>query len=99
MKHNPQLDNLHPIYEEWEWQGHSLCKEVDPELFFLDHNLRKGQKKKKEDTAIAICKACPVMQQCLEHSLRVPEFYGVWGGMGADERLALLRKQGFTATR
>lgn len=99
MKHNPQLDNLRPVLEEWEWQDLGACKEADPEIFFLEHNLRKVQKRKKEQAAIKICNTCPVVQQCLEHSLRIPEFYGVWGGMTADQRLSILRKQGFTGTR
>lgn len=99
MKHNPQLDNLRPVYEEWEWQERGACKEADPELFFLEHNLRSVQKRKKEKAAIEICNACPVVQQCLEHSLKVPEFFGVWGGTTADQRLSILRKQGFKGTR
>ena len=99
MKHNPQLDNLRPVYDEWEWQDLGACKDTDPELFFLDHNVRHVQKRKKEQAAIKVCQACPVVQQCLDHSLRVPEFYGVWGGMTADQRMSMLRKRGFTATR
>jgi WhiB family redox-sensing transcriptional regulator len=99
VKHNPQLDNLRPIFDEWEWQDLSACREVDPEIFFLEHNKRNVQKKKKEKVAIQICKACPVVQQCLAHSLAVPEFYGVWGGVTADQRIAMLRKKGFTRTR
>ena len=99
MKHNPQLDNLRPIIEEWEWQELGACKEADPELFFLEDNLRSVKKRKKEKAAIKVCRACPVIQQCLTHSLAVPEFYGVWGGITADERMAMLRKKGFTRTR
>jgi WhiB family transcriptional regulator, redox-sensing transcriptional regulator len=99
MKHNPQLDNLRPIFDEWEWQDLGACKDADPELFFLDHNVRHVQKRKKEQAALQVCQTCPVVQQCLDHSLRVPEFYGVWGGMTADQRMAMLRKKGFKGTR
>lgn len=99
MKHNPQIDNLRPIYVEWEWQNLGACKDLDPEIFFLDHNVRKTLKRKKEQAAIEICKTCPVIQECLSHSLSVPEYYGVWGGKTADQRIAILRKQGFTGTR
>jgi WhiB family redox-sensing transcriptional regulator len=99
MKHNPQLDNLRPVLQEWEWQDLGACKDVDPELFFLDHNVRHLQKRKKEQAAIQVCQACPVVQQCLTHSLSVPEFYGVWGGMTADQRMVILRKQGFKGIR
>jgi WhiB family transcriptional regulator, redox-sensing transcriptional regulator len=99
VKHNPQLDNLRPVLEEWEWQDLGACKDTDPELFFLDHNVRSVNKKKKEQAAIKVCKTCPVVQACLAHSLAVPEFYGVWGGVTADQRMSMLRKQGFKGTR
>lgn len=99
MKHNPQLDNLRPVFDEWEWQDLGACKDADPELFFLEHNLRTVEKRQKERAAIQVCKTCPVVQQCLAHSLAVPEFYGVWGGVTADQRMAMLRKKGFTRTR
>ena len=90
---------MRPVFDEWEWQGFGACRDADPEIFFLEHNLRHEQKRKKEKTAVQICKTCPVIQQCLEHSLKVPEFYGVWGGMTADQRVSMLRKQGFKGTR
>jgi len=35
-----------------------------------------------------------VIEQCLNHALSIPEFFGVWGGMTADQRNVILRKQG-----
>jgi WhiB family redox-sensing transcriptional regulator len=99
VKHNPQLDNLRPILDEWEWQDLGACRDTDPELFFLEHNLRTVEKRQKERAAIIVCRTCPVVQQCLAHSLAVPEFYGVWGGVTADQRMAMLRKKGLTRTR
>jgi len=93
-KHNPQLRNLRPVYDEWAWQEESNCREVDSEVFFLDPQARGKNKTDKEKAAKKICKGCPVVQQCLSHALAVPEFFGVWGGMTADERNSILRKQG-----
>jgi WhiB family redox-sensing transcriptional regulator len=94
-KHYSEIENLHPIYDEWEWQEQGNCSKIDdPEIFFLEHAERGKEKRKKEQEALKICRSCPVKQKCLEHALRVPEFFGVWGGTTADERNAILRKRG-----
>ena len=31
--------------------------------------------------AIAICKTCPVIEECREHALHAGEVFGVWGGL------------------
>ncbi len=98
-KPNPQLRNLRPVYDEWAWQEQSNCKDADSDLFFLEPLLRGKQKREKERKAKAICKACPVVNECLDHAMRTPEYFGVWGGMTADERNALLRKQGIRIIR
>jgi len=93
-KHNPQLLNLRPVYDEWAWQEQSNCRNADSDLFFLDPMMRGKEKRNKEQEAKKICKGCPVVQQCLNHALSIPEFFGVWGGMTADQRNSILRKQG-----
>ena len=93
-KHNPQLRNLRPVYDEWAWQEESNCRGEDSDLFFLDPQARGKIKREKEREAKKICKGCPVIEQCLDHALSIPEFFGVWGGMTADERNSILRKQG-----
>ena len=78
--------NLKPIADAWEWQQQGNCVGKDPEMFFLEHNMRDAAKRKKEMEAKAVCKGCPVIAKCLNHALTVPETYGVWGGLTADER-------------
>jgi WhiB family redox-sensing transcriptional regulator len=92
-KHNPQILNLRPVYDEWAWQEQSNCKDADSELFFLEPLLRGKEKREKERKAKAVCRSCPVINECLAHALRTPEYYGVWGGMTADERLKILEKR------
>jgi len=93
-KHNPQLRNLRPVYDEWAWQEESNCRDADSDLFFLDPAMRGKEKHQKEREAKKICKGCPVIEQCLDHALNIPEFFGVWGGMTADQRNSILRKKG-----
>ena len=85
---------LKPIHSEWEWQEEGSCREHDPEIFFLDYNLRGKAKRQKEQTAISICEGCPVKMQCLDHALNTPEIYGVWGGMTEEQRHVIMRKRG-----
>lgn len=82
-----------PIADLWEWQNEGNCVGVDPELFFLEYNMRDSVKRKREAEAKAVCKGCPVIAKCLNHALTVPEVYGVWGGMSADERAFYSRKR------
>ena len=44
--------------------------------------------------AIAICKTCPVIEECREHALHAGEVFGVWGGLFSvfDCSLAHFRK-------
>jgi len=85
--------NLRPIHDDWEWQYKGACKDMDTEIFFLENGTRAEKKRKREAAALKICKSCPVINECREHALKTPEFYGVWGGMTADQRLALLKRK------
>lgn len=96
LKHGRKGDqeNLRPIYDDWAWQDKSNCRDVDSELFFLDLQVRGKSKRDKEKAALKVCRGCPVIDECLSHALTTPEFFGVWGGMTADQRNVILRKQG-----
>lgn len=85
---------LRPVYDEWAWQEESNCRDEESELFFLDPLARGKSKRDKENAAKKVCKGCPVIEQCLSHALTVPEYFGVWGGMTADERNHILRQRG-----
>jgi hypothetical protein len=68
-----------------QWQDGGLCREVaDPELFF-------PEPAEPAHEALAICAACPVRSDCLDHALRTPEMFGVWGGTTQREREELIR--------
>lgn len=44
-------------------------------------------------TAKAICKACPVRQECFDWAMERPTQEGIAGGLTAYERLLLRRKR------
>lgn len=45
------------------------------------------------ETAKQICRACPIREACLDHSIAAYEKFGVWGGMTYPERNRLLRRR------
>lgn len=87
---------LKPVHDQWEWQYEGACREVDPESFFLEPSMRGANKRKREQSAIAVCNTCPVKQACLKHALSVPEVYGVWGGMNEEDRHQLANRLGMS---
>jgi WhiB family redox-sensing transcriptional regulator len=87
-----------PIIESYEWQFEGACNEADPETFFSPQSERGSKRRQREAAAKAFCARCPVVDACLQHALEVRESHGVWGGLNADERRALLGEQpGVTA--
>ena len=58
------------------WREHAKCAGRG-DLFFDDLY---------EQEAKAICADCPVREQCLDHAMRAPEQYGIWGGKTPRER-------------
>lgn len=80
-----------PIADIWDWQQEGSCRGVDSSAFFHPDGERGPARARRIEKAKAICQACPVLEQCRQHALTVHEPYGVWGGMGEDERRALLK--------
>jgi WhiB family redox-sensing transcriptional regulator len=68
------------------WARQALCGQTDPDLFFSDSA-------SQTELAKAICKRCPVREECLAHALETREDFGVWGGLDRDERRRLLRRK------
>lgn len=66
------------------WMQQAACAKEDPDLFFPARgNIAK---------AAAVCKACPVLQNCrtyteeVESDLSRNEYFGVWAGQGGMAR-------------
>ena len=79
-----------PIIESYEWQERGACANVSVERFFSPDLERGAPRRARETAAKAICAPCPVKEQCLAHALSVREPYGIWGGVTAEERAAML---------
>ncbi|MEV6205832.1 WhiB family transcriptional regulator [Kitasatospora sp. NPDC051914] len=79
-----------PLHQRWDWQLQGACRGSDAGLFFHPPGERGRAHDEREEAAKRICGHCPVRAECLAHALGVREPYGVWGGMGEDERRAFM---------
>lgn len=69
---------------EFDWQDRAACNGEDPELFFPVGHDKAAQQ--QTELAKAVCRRCPVIDDCLRYALETGQDAGVWGGMSEDER-------------
>ncbi|RIK16783.1 MAG: WhiB family transcriptional regulator [Acidobacteria bacterium] len=74
-----------------DWRDRAACLDEDPELFFPIGNT--GPALQQIEEAKAICRTCPVINECLKFALENGQDAGVWGGLSEDERRALKRRK------
>lgn len=74
--HVPDLDR--------SWVSRAACRDMDTELFYPT----RGESVRE---AKAVCARCPVIEECLEWALAVPEKFGIFGGLSALERRQMRR--------
>ena len=55
------------------WVSKALCRSTDPDELFVSG--------KAQTKAVAICRHCPVITECLAEALDNRIEFGVWGGM------------------
>ena len=85
--------NLPNNINDYAWQDKGACLNTNVEVFFHDFNERGDNRDERIANAKKICATCPVINECLEHALNVPEHYGVWGGKSEDERRLIRRRR------
>jgi WhiB family redox-sensing transcriptional regulator len=75
------------------------CRDAAPELFFgpAQQETRR-ERLARERRAKAMCDACPALSACRELALETLELYGVWGGLGEQERRQHLVRTGRLAS-
>lgn len=69
-----------------DWRALASCAGMDPGLFFP----RSGS---RDDAAQAraVCRSCPVRDECLEDALDIGDKFGIRAGTSPGERRALRR--------
>ncbi|PRB01779.1 WhiB family transcriptional regulator [Microbacterium sp. MYb64] len=80
-----------PVYSESfipaePWKGQAACMQVDPDMFFPT----KGDHESARN-AVATCRTCPVVGDCLQYALEHRETQGVWGGLTPMQRKRIAR--------
>jgi WhiB family redox-sensing transcriptional regulator len=73
-----------------DWRHRAECVNEDPELFYPIGNT--GPALLQIEDAKAVCRRCPVIEECLEFALDAKIDSGVFGGMSEDERRSLKRR-------
>lgn len=64
------------------WMSFGNCQGVPPDLMFPVRGASTREAK-------AVCAECTVRDECLDHALRAPELFGIWGGTSERERRRL----------
>ncbi len=72
------------------WRERAACRDEDPDLFFPIG--ATGPALVQIEDAKAVCRGCPVRDECLRWALENGQDTGVWGGLGEAERRALKRR-------
>jgi WhiB family transcriptional regulator, redox-sensing transcriptional regulator len=73
----------------------AICRGEAPELFFGPaREESRRERHERERRAKALCDACPALDACRSLALQRLELYGVWGGLGEQERRAHLMRAG-----
>jgi WhiB family redox-sensing transcriptional regulator len=69
------------------WRNRAACLEENPELFVPIGNTGPALMEAK-----AVCRRCEVTEDCLSWAMGSRQEEGVWGGLAAEERRALRRR-------
>ena len=72
------------------WRNRAACLGENPELFFPIGNTYPALLQIEE--AKVVCRRCEVVETCLKWASESGQDSGVWGGLSADERHALKRR-------
>lgn len=65
------------------WMERAACIDMPLDVFFPGPGRLGAADTRK---AVAICRQCPVRQDCLDYALEHPDMAGVWGGTSHRER-------------
>lgn len=74
-----------------DWRHLSACAAEDPDLFFPLGGSPEAASQAEQ--AKAVCRRCPVMEECLAWAVETRQAAGVWGGMTENERRNMQRRQ------
>lgn len=74
-----------------EWMQDAACRDYDTDLFFPVKGVAAGRALRRVEAAKAICRRCPVINDCREYIFDRPRYdddWGIYAGMTPEERHA-----------
>lgn len=75
-----------------EWMTQSACRDEPPSLFYPLQGHVPGRAKD-------ICRGCPVQEECLDYSIEIRDWEGVWGGVPGRKRKLIARARGIDLSK
>lgn len=84
-----------PSVNGLDWRFFAECAGEDPELFFPIGT--SGPAQLQAEAAKAICRRCPVKDECLQWAFESGQDAGVWGAMTEEERREYRVRHGMPA--
>jgi WhiB family redox-sensing transcriptional regulator len=70
-----------------DWRDEAACLGRNPDSFYPERSHTEAARAK------AICKGCPVREDCLTEAIINNERFGIWGGMDTQQRTREARKR------
>lgn len=80
---NVYTDNPDDAYD---WRDDALCAQIGGDAWFPEPQESALDAKK-------ICARCPVIDSCLDYSLRTNQQDGIWAGLTTDARRKLRKRE------
>lgn len=74
-------DEILSLLERPAWQAYAECRGLGPKRFYPG----QGAQGQDVDKIKAICRSCPVREECLDYAINRPEEYGIWGGLSGRQ--------------
>jgi WhiB family redox-sensing transcriptional regulator len=79
-------------HDDMRWRDHAKCKGMNIDMFFPERGVPYSSIKATK----AICKACPVMMDCLNMILNTEnDNFGIYGGTTPKERRKIRSERSF----
>ena len=74
------------VLKDFTWMDRAACRGRRDIDFFPEENYNQ-----RSLPAVALCRNCPVKDECLEFAIENHIQYGIWGGLNYPQRKRYLR--------
>ena len=80
------LSDFDLVLKKFDWMDDAACRGLSSVNFFPEETYNVDAPK-----AMAVCKQCPVREDCLDFAVQNNVKYGIWGGLNPVQRKRYLR--------